>query len=289
MKSYSKIKANKSGILFDFLKENLTSESKNNIKSLLSKKHVYVNDKLQTKYDYKIYKDDIIEIKTKEFTDKETNVKLEIIYEDDDIIVVNKPNGILTIATNKERELTIYHLVMNYLKAKNTNNKVFIIHRLDKDTSGVLVFAKSEKIKTLFQKNWNDIVLERKYYAIIEGTLKNKKGVIKSYLKENKNHIVYSSKDNINGKLAITEYEIIKSNEKYSLIDINIKTGRKNQIRVHLSDLGKPIIGDKKYGSKVNPINRLALHAYKLKVIDPRNQKILNFNSKIPKKLEKVL
>lgn len=289
MKNNIKIKVSKPDILFDFLRKNLIKESKNNIKSLLSKKHVYVNDKLQTKYDYRVYENDIVEIKTKEFIDKKTNVKLEIIYEDDDIIVVNKPNGILSIATNKERELTMYHLVMNYLKSKNKNNKVFIIHRLDKDTSGVIMFAKSEKIKNLFQKNWNDIVIERKYYAVVEGTLKNKRGIIKSYLKEDKNYIVYSSNDNINGKLAITEYEVIKSNEKYSLIDINIKTGRKNQIRVHLSDLGKPIIGDKKYGSKVNPINRLALHAYKIKIIDPRNQKILDFYSEIPKKLQKML
>lgn len=289
MKNNIKIVVRKPGILFDFLKENLSKESKNNIKSLLSKKHVYVNDKLQTKYDYKVYEDDIVEIKTKEFIDKKTNIRLEIIYEDNDIIVINKPSGILSIANNKEKELTIYHLVMNYLKSKNKNNKVFIIHRLDRDTSGVLIFAKSEKIKNLFQKNWNDMVLERKYYAIVEGTLKNKKGIIKSYLKENNNHIVYSSNDNINGKLAITEYEVIKSNEKYSLLDINIKTGRKNQIRVHLSDLGKPIIGDKKYGSKINPINRLALHAYKLKMIDPRNNKIIDFSIKLPKKIEKML
>lgn len=289
MKNNIKIKVKQPSILFDFLRENLVQESKNNIKSLLSKKHVYVNDRLQTKYNYRLYENDVVEIKTKEFIDKKTNLKLEIIYEDNDIIVVDKPSFILTIANDKEKELTIYHLVMNYLKSKNKNNKVFIIHRLDKDTSGVIMFARSEKIKNLFQKNWNDIVLERKYYAVVEGILKNKKGIIKSYLKENKSHIVYSSNDNINGKLAITEYEVIKSNENYSLIDINIKTGRKNQIRVHFSDLNKPIIGDKKYGSKINPINRLALHAYKIKIVDPRNQKVLDFNSQIPQELKKLL
>lgn len=289
MKNSIKLKVNKQDILYNFLRENLTKESKNNIKSLLSKRHVYVNDKLQTKYDYIIYKDDIVEIKTKEFIDKKTSIKLEIIYEDNDIIVINKPSKILTIANNKEKELTIYHLVMNYLKSKNKNNKVFIIHRLDKDTSGIIMFAKSDKIKNLFQKNWNDIVLERKYYAVVEGKLKNNKEIIKSYLKENKNHMVYSTNDNINGKLAITEYEVIKSNENYSLVDVNIRTGRKNQIRVHLSDLGNPIVGDKKYGSKINPINRLALHAYKLKIIDPRNEKVLEFNLKMLYKFRSLL
>lgn len=289
MRDNIKIKVTNQDILFDFLKKNLTRKSKNNIKSLLSKKHVYVNNKLQTKYNYIVYENDIVEIKTKEFIDKKINMKIEIIYEDKDIIVVNKPSGILTISTVKEKELTIYHLVMNYLKSKNKNNKVFIIHRLDKDTSGVLMFAKNEEIKNLFQKDWNNLVLERKYYAVIEGTLSNKKGIIKSYLKENKNHIVYSSNDNINGKLSITEYEVIKSNEKYSLVDINIKTGRKNQIRVHFSDLGNPIIGDNKYGSRVNTINRLALHAYKIKIIDPRNKKILVFTSELPRNMNKII
>lgn len=289
MKKNLKLKVEKEDMLFNYLREKLVSESKNNIKSLLSKKHIYVNDNLQTKYDYKLSIGDIISIKTTEIVDSKTNVKINIIYEDEDIIVINKPSGILTIATNKEKELTIYHLVMQYLKSKNKNNKVFIIHRLDKDTSGILIFAKSEKIKKLFQDDWNNIVLERRYYAIVEGNLKNNNGTIKSYLKENKNYIVYSSNDKVNGKLAITDYEVVKTNNKYSLLDINIRTGRKNQIRVHLYDIGKPIIGDKKYGSKINPIGRLALHAYRLKLIDPRNNNELDLYVKIPNDMKKLL
>ena len=289
MKNNIKINVDKDYLLYEFLRMKLTSESKNNIKSLLSKKYVYVNDKLQTKYDYELHKDDVISIKTTQIVDSDTNIKLNIIYEDKDIIVVDKPSGILTIANNKEKEFTIYHLVMNYLKSKRKNNRVFIIHRLDKDTSGVLIFAKSEKIKSLFQNNWNDRVLERKYYAIVTGVLKNSKGTIRSYLKENQNYMVYSTNDKVNGKLAVTEYEAIKTNNNYTLLDINIKTGRKNQIRVHLSDIGLSIIGDKKYGSNINPIKRLALHAYKIKLIDPRNNKVIEFSSKMPKEMSKIL
>lgn len=289
MKNNYTINVSEDNLLYDFLRSKLSNESKNNIKSLLLRKNVYVNDKLQTKYNYELHKGDIISIKTSQFIDEETNIKLKIIYEDKDIIVVDKPSGILTISTEKEKNLTIYHLVMNYLKSKNKNNKVFIIHRLDKDTSGILIFAKSEKIKNLFQNKWNDIIKERRYYAIVLNKLKDKQGIIKSYLKENKNHIVYSTNDKVNGKLAITEYKVIKEIEKYALLDINIKTGRKNQIRVHLSDLSSPIIGDKKYGCENKLIKRLALHAYKLKLIDPRNGKITQFTSDLPLEMKKIV
>lgn len=283
------IVVDKEEYLFDFLKEKLQNKSKNNIKSLLIKKYVYVNNKVQTKYNYLLKKNDIINIKNTSIIDNDSNIKLDIIYEDEDIIAVNKPSGILTISTDKEKKMTIYHLVMNYVKKKNKNNKIFIVHRLDKDTSGVLLFAKNIKTKNLFQNKWNNIVIKRKYYAIVEGKMYKKSGTIKSYLKEYKNFIVYSSNDKINGKIAITEYKVIKENARYSLLDINIKTGRKNQIRVHLSDIGKPIIGDKKYGSNVNPINRLGLHAYELVLIDPRSGKALSFKTDIPIKMNKIM
>ena len=265
--------------------------SRSTVQRLIEEENIKVNNK-KTKHSYKVKLDDEIEISIPE--PKETkliaqNIPIEVIYEDKDIIVVDKPSGILTISTEKEKNLTIYHLVMNYLKSKNKNNKVFIIHRLDKDTSGILIFAKSEKIKNLFQNKWNDIIKERRYYAIVLNKLKDKQGVIKSYLKENKNHIVYSTNDKVNGKLAITEYKVIKEIEKYALLDINIKTGRKNQIRVHLSDLSSPIIGDKKYGCENKLIKRLALHAYKLKLIDPRNGKIIQFTSDLPLEMKKIV
>lgn len=275
-------------ILFDFLKYKLINKSKNNIKSLLLNEHIYVNNVLEKKYDYSLKKGDIVSIKTASFYNKKCNIKINIIYEDNDLIVIDKQDKILSISDNKEKSLTMYHMVMEYLKSKNKNNKVFIIHRLDKDTSGVLMFAKSEKIKKLFQDNWNKIVINRCYYAIVEGKINNKKGVIKSYLFEDNNHIVHSTNNSKKGKLSISEYNVIKTNKSYSLVDINIKTGRKNQIRVHMSEMGNPVVGDKKYGIK-GKSNRLYLHAYKLELTDPRTNKIIKFESDIPSDFEKLI
>ena len=199
--------------------------------------------------------------------------KLNIVYEDKFIVVVEKPPKLLTISTNNEKERTLFHKVIVYEKAKNKNNKVFIVHRLDKDTSGLVLFAKSERVKKLLQANWNDQV-KRKYLAIVEGKLDKSSGIIKSYLNETKTLKTYSSKKN--GKLAITKYNVLDKNKNYSLLDIEILTGRKNQIRVHMNDIGHPIIGDKKYGAKTNPLGRLGLHAYYLEFNHPiTNQKVI--------------
>lgn len=209
--------------------------------------------------------------------------KLDIIYQDKYIIVINKPCGLLTVSTEKEKDNTLYHQVYTYEKQKNKNNKIFIVHRLDKDTSGLVIFAKSEKIKHILQDNWNELVKKREYIALVCGVVKKDKDIIKSYIKENKNYISYSSNKKNDGKLAITIYEKIKNNSKYSLLKINILTGRKNQIRVHMNDIGHKIVGDKKYKSPLNPINRLGLHATKLEMIHPITKEVLIFESNIPK------
>lgn len=208
--------------------------------------------------------------------------KLDIIYQDKYIIVINKPSGILTVSTEKEKEHTLYHQVYLYEKQKHKSNKIFIVHRLDKDTSGLVIFAKSEKVKYLLQNNWNDLVKVREYTALVCGEVKKEKDTIKTWLKENKNFVTYSSNKKDDGKLAITQYEKIKTNSKYSLLKINILTGRKNQIRVHMKEIGHPIVGDKKYNSKDNPIKRLGLHANKLEIIHPITKEQLIFESKMP-------
>lgn len=209
--------------------------------------------------------------------------KLDIIYEDKSIIVVNKPSGLLTISTTKEKEKTLFHEVSSYLKKSNPKAKVFIIHRLDKDTSGIVMFAKNKQTKYLYQNNWDNLVKKRGYIAVVNGVLEQKKAVITSYLKETKTLLVYSSSDKKNGKLAITNYSVIKENKHYSMLSIEIKTGRKNQIRVHMSDIKHPIVGDKKYGNKKGYTKRLMLHASKLVIINPINKKKMEFISETPK------
>lgn len=261
-------------ILIEFLKKMFSNLSKNSVKSLLHNEKVFVNGNMTTKYNYELNVGDIVEIREK------VAKNIDIIYEDKDIIVINKPSGLLTVATEKEKNKTAYHLVMEYLKKKNKNNRIFIIHRLDKDTSGIIMFAKNERAKHLYQDNWNDIVKKRCYYAVIDGKMENKEGTIKSYLKENGN-MVYSVKDR-SGKIAITEYKVLKERKNISLLDINLKTGRKNQIRVHMKENKTPILGDLKYGEKSKLINRLALHAYKLELVNPVTKKLLTFEVNMP-------
>ena len=265
-------------ILIEFLKKTFSNLSKNSVKSLLHNEKVFVNGNMTTKYNYELNIGDVVEIREK------VAKNIDIIYEDKDIIVINKPSGLLTVATEKEKNKTAYHLVMEYLKKKNKNNRIFIIHRLDKDTSGIIMFAKNERAKHLYQDNWNDIVKKRCYYAVIDGKMENKEGTIKSYSKENGN-MVYPVKDR-SGKLAITEYKVLKERKNISLLDINLKTGRKNQIRVHMKENKTPILGDLKYGEKSKLINRLALHAYKLELINPVTKKLLIFEASMPNEIK---
>ncbi len=205
--------------------------------------------------------------------------KLNILYEDKFIIIVDKPYNLLTIATAKERQRTLYRYVSDYLKKKNKNNKVFIVHRLDRDTSGIVMFAKDKDTKIFLQNNWNNF--RKNYVAIVEGTVDKSQGVLRSYLKETKTNFTYSVK-NKSGKLAITEYEKILENGKYTMLSLNLLTGRKNQIRVQLSDMGNPIVGDKKYGNRKDPIRRLALVANTLEFIHPKKKQKIVIDIDIP-------
>ena len=265
------------GELLDYLYNNLDMPKKR-IKQYLTHGAIYVNNNKTTKYNYKVVPGMKIVIDT----DSKGKVELpfDILFEDDHIIVVNKPSGLLTIATDKEKEKTLYHIVREYLVSKDRNAKVFIVHRLDKDTSGLVVFAKSEILKRKLQNNWERT--KRGYVAVLNNHLPKEKGTVKSYLKETKTLLVYSTNDK-SGDLAITDYQELCHNKKYTLVKINLKTGRKNQIRVHMNDLGCPILGDKKYGGiKTDPLRRLCLYANYLEFINPLNNKRMVFNLEIP-------
>lgn len=261
--------------LYDYLRVNLVNKSKNNIKSLLKNRCILVNDKIVTQYNYQLQYGDIIEINKNK---AKNNYDLDIIYEDDNIIVVDKPFGILTISNKNEKENTLYRYVSNYLKKKK--EKVFIIHRLDFDTSGVIMFAKNQNIQKLYQDNWNNLAKVREYTAVVEG-ITDTKGHIESYLKQTKTLLVYSSKKK-DGYFSVTDYERIKHNDRYSLLKIYISTGRRNQIRCHMHDINHPIIGDTRYKSQTNPIKRLGLHASRLEIINPLTNDLLIFESPVP-------
>ncbi len=210
--------------------------------------------------------------------------KLEILYEDKYLIVVNKDANLLTISDGKEKENTLYHKISLYLKKQNKNNKVYIVHRLDKDTSGIIIFAKNIKVKKLLQDDWQNV--RREYIAIVNGLAKDK-GFIKNYLNETSTHYVYSSKK---GKLAITEYERLTYNNIYSLLKIRIYTGRHHQIRVHLNDLNIPIVGDKTYSNIKNKgFRRLYLHAYYIEFSHPITKELIKIKTDYPDDFTKIL
>ena len=249
---------------------------KKKIKSYLVHGSIYVNNTKTTKYDYMLTKGMVINIETK----NKSSLPFDVLYEDNYIIVVNKPAGLLTISTSKEKEKTLYHYVSSYLKEKNKSNKVFIVHRLDKETSGVVVFAKDEKTKNMLQKDWNSLVSVREYTAVVHGLMPKKSARLVDKLMETKTNLVYITKKQ-DGKEAITNYKVIKENSKYSLLKINIETGRKNQIRVQLENIGNPIVGDNKYGEK-DCMKRLYLHANKLKMFYPIMKKEMEFKTEVP-------
>ena len=273
----------KDGELLDYLVNN-TDLSRKNLKKYLEHGCIFVNNNSTTKYNYKVYIGNKIFIDT---NSKKNTLPFRIIFEDDHIIVVDKPSGLLTISTDKEKEKTLYHIVREYLVSKDKRNKVFIVHRLDKDTSGVVIFSKDEKTKNLLQNNWNEFVKLREYTLVCHGKLKDDKKRVINYLKETKTKLVYTTSKN-NGIEAITNYEVIKSNDKYSLVKVFLETGRRNQIRVCFSDLGNPILGDKTYGIKDN-LHRLYLHANRLKIYYPYIKKEILFESSIPIEFKKII
>ena len=257
--------------------------SKKKIKNYLKDGGVLVNGKVVTKFNTPVKKNDIIELSKINKTHKKSN--LDIIYEDEYFFVINKPAGLLSISTTKEKEKTAYHLVREFIKSRKKNDKIFVLHRLDKDTSGVLVFVKDNTLKNLLQNNWDKYVKTREYVALVTGNVKDVDDYT-CYLKEiGPDKVIVTNKKE--GKIAVTSLKTINKNNKYSLVKVNIKTGRRNQIRVVLNHLGSPIVGDKKYGGIKS--NRLYLHASKLTITNPLNNKTYTFESSVPSSFKKVV
>ncbi len=256
--------------------------SKKKIKNYLKDGGVLLNDKVVTKFNTPVKKNDIIELSKINKTHKKSN--LDIIYEDEYFFVINKPAGLLSISTTKEKEKTAYHQVREFIKSRKKNDKIFVLHRLDKDTSGVLVFVKDNTLKNLLQNNWDKYVKTREYVALVTGNVKDVDDYT-CYLKEiGPDKVIVTNKKD--GKIAVTSLKTINKNNKYSLVKVNIKTGRRNQIRVVLNHLGSPIVGDKKYGGIKS--NRLYLHASKLTITNPLDSKTYTFESNVPTSFKKV-
>ena len=275
--------------LLEFLLLTFKDQSRNSVKSLLGSHRVSIDGAPVTQFNFKLYPGDTVIISNSPIRRK-TRSNLPIIYEDNDLIVINKPTKLLSVPSDNEKGSTAFRMVNDYLQQKDKHNRAFIVHRLDEDTSGVLMFAKNAKMANALTDgdNWNNLTKKRGYYAIVEGQLEKKEGTITSYLKKNAQNMMFSSKKKGDGLLAITKYKVMSETKDYSLVDVNIETGRKNQIRVHFGDLGHYIIGDDKYGEPSNPLKRLGLHAYELDIINPLNGKLMKFKAPMPKEFENL-
>ena len=280
-----KLVVEKDSELLDYLYTHLDMPKKR-IKQYLTHGSIFVNNNKTTKYNYPLVSGMNITIDTDHKNKRE--LPFDVLFEDEHIIVVNKPTGLLTIATEKEKEKTLYHIVREYLVNKDRTARIFIVHRLDKDTSGIVLLAKDEATKNKLQEHWNEYVSLREYVAVVHGILEKKEDRIVQNLKETKTNLVYIAKGD-DGKEAITNYKVIKETDHYSMVSIQLETGRKNQIRVAFASMKNPIVGDKKYGDSTDKENRLYLHANRLKLYYPEIKKEILFETAIPNEFKKIM
>lgn len=275
--------------LLDFLFEAMPDRKRTTVKDYLKHNQVMVQGSVTRQWDTPLSPGQTVKVNTSREFQTFRNSRMQIVYEDDDIIVVYKGYGLLSMGTDRKSEGTAYWLLRDYVKRQDPRNKIFIVHRLDQHTSGLMVFARTQQAKETLQHNWNNMVLERKYVAVVEGRPDPAEGEVRSYLAENTAHEMYSVDDPSQGKLAVTRYRTLRTRGKYSLVEVSLDTGRKNQIRVHMKDLGTPISGDRRYGAATSPIHRLALHAQTLRFIHPVTRRDMNFTSALPAGFSKLV
>lgn len=274
--------------LLPFLLGQVKGKSRNAVKSLLTNRQVLVNGKVSTRHDVVLTPGTRVTLlPPDDFAPPD--LPFPICYEDDALLAIEKPAGLLSVASDKERQRTAYRMVSDAYRLKDPSGRLFVVHRLDQDTSGLLLFAKSMEVKEKLQKNWDSLVKERGYLAVVEGRPPEEEGMVRSWLRETKTHLVYSvdapCKD---GKEAITEYRLVKTNGTYSLLELYLQTGRKNQIRVHMKDLACPVVGDKRYGGSKSPIGRLCLHAHRLTFTHPVTGQLVTLKSRKPRDFNRL-
>ena len=275
--------------LMPFLISTLADRSRDNIKSLLRNRQILVNGEPVTQFNHELKPGDTILVSSNRQTGGLMARNMRLVYEDEHLIVIDKNAGILSIASDHEKYLTAYNILSTYVKSQKPSNRIFIVHRLDRDTSGLMMFARSEKVQSLLQRDWKRNVTARTYVALVEGELTEREGVIKSYIYESKALVMHSTRDPKKGDLAVTRFRLLKSGKEYSLVEITLETGKKNQIRLHMQEKGHSIAGDKKYGAQTSPIGRLGLHASLLAFIHPVTGKEMRFESKVPAKFRRMV
>lgn len=268
--------------LMDFLMQKMAGISRNKVKSLLANRVILVDNAIVTQYNFELKPGMKVQMTRAKNNREFKNPMLKLVYEDAYIIVVEKKEGLLSVSTERQKERTAQHILNEYVKRSHRFNRVFVVHRLDRETSGLMMYAKDEKTQNTLRDNWHDIVKDRRYISIVSGEMEKDYGTIESWLTDRKLYVSSSPVDDGEGKFAVTHYKTIKRSNGYSLVELDLETGRKNQIRVHMSDLGHPVIGDERYGSDCNPLGRLALHAFKLCFYHPVTGELMEFETPYP-------
>lgn len=275
--------------LLEFLMNDVPGNSRTKAKKLLSLKMVFVDKVITTKFDTPLRPGQLVQIALKGNPHELKSKYVELLYEDPFIIVVRKATGIVSVPIPGTRELSVKSILDEYVKRRNSRFSVHTIHRLDRGTSGIMMFAKRREIQQDIIQHWHEAIVDRRYVAVVEGKMEKDNGTISSWLSDDKKYMVFSSPVNNGGKYAVTHYKTIKRNENYSLVELRLETGRTNQIRVHMKDLGHPVVGDEKYGHPSEAIGRLCLHAFRLNLIHPTTGELLKFESDIPEEFKKLL
>ena len=270
------------GKLLDWLLENVKGMSKSKIKSTLQGRGIKVGQKVITQFDYPLTAGMKITFsKTKQNNNIFKSRYVKIVYEDQYLVVIEKNIGILSMAAGHST-LNVKTVLDDYFKRSRQKCTAHIVHRLDRDTSGLMIYAKNKQTEMLLEQDWHNIVFDRRYVAVVSGEMEQDEGTIANWLKDNSAYITYSSPVDNGGKYAVTHFHVLKRSADYSLVEYKLETGRKNQIRVHTADMGHPVCGDVKYGNGDNPIGRLCLHAYVLSFYHPITHEPMDFETPIP-------
>ncbi len=268
--------------LMAFLMKTISGVSRTKVKEYLSQKMVYVDHRIITQYNAPLVKGQLVQICKRGNKHSFSSRYVKIVYEDAFMLVVEKERGILTNAQPGQKQRTVKNILDEYVKHQNRTMSVHTVHRLDRETSGLLLFAKRRDVQQMFVENWKDIVTDRRYIAVVQGEMEKDSGTVASWLKDNRMFVVYSSVRDNGGQYAVTHYRTLKRANGFSLVELLLETGRKNQIRVHMQDLHHPIVGDTKYGCNVDPIGRICLHAFRLEFIHPITKEHLKFETPFP-------
>lgn len=278
---YTTYRVTEPGELMDFLMKKMAGISRTRVKALLTNRVVLVDNTIQTLYNYPLQPGMCVQISKEKHKHEFRHPMLKILYEDAYIIVVEKKEGLLSVATERQKERTAQHILNEYVKRIHRGNRIYVVHRLDRETSGIMMYAKDEKTQHTLRDNWHDLVRDRRYVAIVAGDMEQDEGTVRSWLTDRKLYVSSSPVDD-GGKYSVTHYHTIKRANGFSLLELNLETGRKNQIRVHMQSLGHSVVGDERYGCEVNPLGRLALHAFKLCFYHPVTHEWMEFETPYP-------